>query len=203
MEWPFTLETELEKQIAADPQWQVGAVWGKPRYGHLEGQIMYHIADVLKNIDRQCPPPEERQNLRLIALIHDTFKNRVDESRPKIGTNHHGYIARQFAERYIHDPALLDIIELHDEAYNSWRLGAYKRRWQHAEERINNLLKRLGSSLPLYVRFFYADSDTSSKEKAPVLWFQQLLTNRGFTLPSGCDDATVGLHDGDASLRNP
>lgn len=195
MKWPFTLETDLEKKIAEDPEWQKGAVWGKPRYGHLEGPIMYHIADVLRNIDRQCPPPEERRILRLIALIHDTFKNHVDESRPKIGTNHHGYIARKFAERYIHDPALLDIIELHDEAYNSWRLGAYKGRWHHAEERVDHLLQRLGPSLPLYVRFFHADSDTSSKEKAPVLWFEQFLKSRGFEQPPGCDNPIDNEND--------
>ncbi len=105
--------------------------------------------------------------MRLIALIHDAFKYRVDESRPKIGTNHHAHIARKFAERYIHDPVLLDLIELHDEAYNSWRLGAYRNKWHHAEERLNNLLQRLGPALPLYVRFFHADSETEFKRSRP------------------------------------
>lgn len=186
MELPFTLETELERQIAADPAWQTGVVWGKPRYGHMEGQIQYHIADVLKNIDQQCPPPQERTILRLIALVHDTFKYRVDESRPKMGTNHHAYIARKFAEHYIHDESILNLIELHDEAYNSWRLGAYKGKWQHAEERVNHLLRRLGPSLPLYVRFFHADSKTESKDQRPVHWFEQILQERGFGPLPGC-----------------
>ncbi len=186
MELPFKLENEQERAIAADPEWQKGVVWGKPRTGHLEGAIMYHIADVLANIERQCvncPSPEERRKLRLIALVHDTFKYKVDESKPKIHSNHHAFIARQFAERYIHDPALLEIIELHDEAYNSWRLGAYKGKWKHAEERIDLLLKRIGPSLPLYVRFFHADSETKSKNPAPVVWFEQDLLRRGYTLP--------------------
>lgn len=180
MELPFTLETDLEKKIAADPRWQEGVVWGVPRYGHMEGAIMYHIADVLRNIDRQCPPSEERRVLRLIALVHDTFKNRVDESRPKVGNNHHAHIARKFAECYIDDPKILDIIELHDEAYNSWRLGAYKGKWHHAEERINNLLHKLGPMLPLYIRFFHADSETDSKDQAPVHWFEHILLERGY-----------------------
>ena len=158
-------------------------IWGKPRYGHLEGAIQYHIADVLANIDRQQPPPEERRILRLIALVHDTFKYRVNELKPKMGNNHHAHIARVFAEKYISDPTILDLIDLHDEAYNSWRLGAYKGRWEHAEERINNLLNRLGSSLPLYVRFFLADSKTDSKDQTPVEWFTHLLESRGYTLP--------------------
>jgi hypothetical protein len=31
------------------------------------------------------------------------------------GENHHAMIARRFAERYVDDPKLLDVIELHDE----------------------------------------------------------------------------------------
>ncbi len=186
LELPFSLETPLEKAIATDPEWQKGVVWGKPRTGHLEGPIMYHIEDVLANIDRQalkCPSQEERRELRLIALVHDTFKYRVDETKPKIIPNHHAYIARKFAERYIHDPVLLEIIELHDEAYNSWRLGAYKGRWEHAEERVDRLLVRIGSSLPLYVRFFHADSETESKNPAPIAWFEQLLKSKGLAVP--------------------
>ena len=183
MHLPFTLETDLERTIAADPAWQQGVIWGKPRYGHLEGAIQFHIADVLANIDQQHPSPEERRKLRLIALIHDTFKYRVNELKPKMGNNHHAHLARVFAEKYISDPVILNLIELHDEAYNSWRLGAYKGRWEHAEERVNNLLHRIGSSLPLYVRFFLADSQTDSKDQAPVEWFIHLLEARGYVLP--------------------
>ena len=123
MHLPFSLETDLERTIAADPAWQQGVIWGKPRYGHLEGAVQFHIADVLANIDRQQPLPDDRTKLRLIALVHDTFKYRVNELKPKMGNNHHAHIARLFAEKYIHDPVILDLIELHDEAYNSWRLG--------------------------------------------------------------------------------
>jgi len=184
MHLPFTLETDLERTIAADPAWQQGVIWGKPRFGHLEGAVQFHIADVLANIDRQHPTPEERRILRLIALIHDTFKYRVNELKPKMGNNHHAHIARVFAEQYIDDPVILNLIELHDEAYNSWRLGAYKGRWEHAEERVNNLLARLGASLPLYVHFFLADSQTDSKDQAPVQWFTHLLESRGYALPA-------------------
>jgi len=180
---PFSLETDLERTIAADPAWQQGVVWGKPRFGHLEGAVQFHIADVLANIEGQQPNMEERCKLRLIALIHDTFKYRVNELKPKMGNNHHAHIARVFAEKYLTDPLILDIIELHDEAYNSWRLGHYKNRWEHAEERITHLLTQLGPSLPLYVRFFLADSQTESKDQAPVEWFMWLLTSRGYTLP--------------------
>ncbi len=183
MDLPFTLETDLEKRIAANPVWQAGVAWGEPRTGHLEGPVMYHIADILTNIECQHATEEERHALRLIALLHDALKFRVDEQRPKVGTNHHAYLARRFAEQYLDDPVLLDIIEFHDEAYNSWRLGAYKGKWQHAQERLERLLQRIGQALGLYVRFFYADSMTESKNQAPVAWFTQYLGEHDYSFP--------------------
>ena len=179
MEIPFRLETELEARICADAEWKKGAEWGKPRPGHSEGVVMYHIAEVLANVDHLATTHEERRILRLIALIHDTFKYRVDPSKPKIGANHHAVIARTFAERYIDDLALLEIIELHDEAFNSWRIGASKGRWKEAEERASRLVARLGSSLSLYLRFYRADTATGSKEDDSLIWFGQFLRRIG------------------------
>ncbi len=190
MDLPFETETELEKDICADPEWQQGIIWGKPRTGHLEGPVMYHIADVLANVDRHATTEEERRALRLIALVHDACKYRVDLLKPKIGENHHAFIARKFAERYIHDPALLDVIELHDEAYNSWRLGALRGKWDEAEAQANRLVTRLGSSLPLYIRFFRCDNQTASKDRAPLVWFEQFLRRKGFVVPPGPQDVS-------------
>jgi len=183
VELPFRTETELEKRICTDPEWQQGVVWGTPRTGHMEGPVMYHIADVLANVDRQATTEQERHALRLIALLHDAFKYCVDPSKPKVGENHHAFIARKFAERYISDPVLLEIIELHDEAYNSWRLGAVRGKWDRAEERANCLITRLGPSLPLYLRFFRCDNRTASKDQAPLDWFEQFLREKGFDVP--------------------
>jgi hypothetical protein len=180
MQFPFQLETDLERKIAADSEWQQGVTWGEPRPGHNEGQVMYHIADVLANVDRFASAEEDRRKLRLIALIHDTFKYRVDYTMPKTGSNHHAFIARRFAERYIDDQALLDIIELHDEAYNSWRMGVLRDQWDKAEERAGHLVDRLGPSLPLYLRFYHSDNQTASKEPDSLLWFEQFLRRRGF-----------------------
>lgn len=122
-ELPFTLESDLERSIAGDPAWRAGLTYGKPRRGHPEGSVANHVADVLANIDRLYGDSQLRDKLRLIALIHDSFKVQVDRLRPRTGENHHATIARRFAERYISDPAVLDVIELHDEAYNAWQNG--------------------------------------------------------------------------------
>jgi hypothetical protein len=190
VELSFRTEIELEKRICADPEWQQGVVWGVPRTGHLEGPVMYHIADVLANVDRQATTEQERRDLRLIALVHDAFKYRVDPLKPKVGENHHAFIARKFAERYISDPVLLEIIELHDEAYNSWRLGALRGKWDRAEERANRLITRLGPSWPLYLRFFRCDNRTASKDRAPLAWFEQFLREKGFDVPPDPQDVS-------------
>ena len=68
-ELPFQMETELEAKICTDDEWKQGVMWGKPRPGHSEGQVSYHIAEVLANVDRLSRTEDERRALRLIALV--------------------------------------------------------------------------------------------------------------------------------------
>ncbi len=175
---PFPLEGELEERIAADPEWQRGAEWGDPRPGHPEGAVKFHIAEVLANVERYAETAADRSRLRLIALTHDTFKHRVDESRPRVGENHHGLIARRFAERYITDPVVLEIVELHDEAYNAYSMGSRRGAWVEAEARAHRLLDRLGSSALLYRTFFRCDNETGSKTSESFVWFARVSARR-------------------------
>jgi len=172
-------ETALEHRIMADPRWRAGVAWGEPRPGHPEGKVVFHIADVLHNLDTQDLPAEQRQTLRLVALLHDTFKYEVDPGRPPTGENHHAMRARRFAEHYIDDPALLDLIELHDEAFNSWRVGSRRHNWARAETRALALVSRLGASLPLYLHFYRADISTAGKPPEPLEWFMKLVQEPG------------------------
>jgi hypothetical protein len=70
------------------------------------------------------------------------------------------------------------VIELHDEAYNSWSMGARSKRWEKAEGRARNLIERLGPRLPLYLRFFRADNRTDSKRREPLDWFEELAAKK-------------------------
>ena len=83
-------ENGRETAICDDAEFQKGAMYGKPRYGHPEGAVIYHIKEVLENIDKFYNDDEDRENLRLIAISHDTFKHKVDQTKPKAGENHHG-----------------------------------------------------------------------------------------------------------------
>jgi hypothetical protein len=175
---PFHFETDLEKKIWYDPEWINGVFWGKPRDGHPEGLVAHHINDVLNNIDRLNPSKETREKLRLIALLHDTFKYKVDTSSPLTGENHHGMIARRFAEKYITDKGLSDILELHDEAYNSWQKGNRDKDWNKAKERGTKLINRLNDNLELYLTFFKCDNQTGNKSQESVMWFEKLVNTK-------------------------
>jgi HD domain len=172
---PFALETELERRIAADPEWREGIEWGRPRRGHPEGAVKHHVADVLENIERVATSPDERRRLRLAALVHDTFKYRASEGSARVGSEgHHGSHAARFLERFVNDDELVTVVRWHDEAFAAW-LGLVKRRDRRgAEQRARALIDRLGPALPLYLRFFRADNATEGKSPSSVTWFESL-----------------------------
>lgn len=171
-------ENDLERLILSDPDMVKGLLWGKPRNGHPEGKVIYHVNHVLENINKLDISPEERDKLRLIAIIHDSFKYKVDLTRPKYGENHHAMIARRFAEKYVSDEEILMIIETHDDAYNAWGKGNRKGDWVSANERANKLIDRLGTSINLYMKFFSCDNETGDKTSECYVWFENKFKSR-------------------------
>ena len=172
-------ETELERRVCADPAWVEGSLWGAPRSGHPEGTVALHVRDVLANVDRIAPLPDsDRERLRFIAIVHDSFKGAVDRSRPKKGENQHGRIARRFAERYWDDLPALEVIELHDDAYIAWRCGDRSGDWDTARSMAQELLDRLGPNLALFMRFYRADNEVEGKSSEHREWFAALARER-------------------------
>ena len=165
-------ETTLEKQLLTQPEFQKGLLWGKPRRGHPEGAIYIHIKDVLANINKLDIDNHTRENLRIIAFVHDTFKHIEDRRQPRDWSKHHSILARQFMENWIQDPVLLDIIELHDEVYHIWRFFHLYNRPEKGQHRKEIFLKRIGNNLNLYHLFFKCDTETGDKDLRPLLWFE-------------------------------
>ena len=89
-------ENEIENAFFRDPAFVKGLLWGKPRYGHPEGQVFRHIKEVFHNIDDLQLSEAQRFELRLAAFVHDTFKYLEDKSCPRDWTKHHGVYARKF-----------------------------------------------------------------------------------------------------------
>ncbi|MDB4727258.1 hypothetical protein OAF63_00585 [Saprospiraceae bacterium] len=168
-------ETEIEKKILEDTTFRKGLMWGQPRYGHPEGKILFHIHDIFENIEKLKVDGETRRKLRLIALVHDTFKFDEHKGYPRDWSKHHSILARQFFESYSSEKDILDIIELHDEAYYSWRMIALYGREEEGEKRLEKLLYKLGDNLQLYYLFFKCDTQTGDKIQAPLKWFEETI----------------------------
>ena len=171
-------ESDLERRIVTDPVWREGVRYGKPRPGHPEGSVLAHIHEVLENVDRYYGDFPTREELRLIALLHDCQKSAVDRSRPKIGDNHHARLARKFAEQHIDAPHVLNVIEHHDDAYIAWRQAEESGDWERATDQAVSLLEKLGSDLPLFIAFYKCDNRTGDKSQASYDWFCTLMETR-------------------------
>lgn len=174
-------ETETEKQIIQHVDWQKGAMWGKPRFGHPEGKVLYHIAEVLENVERLKTDPETRQALRLITITHDSFKYKEDRGCPRDWSRHHAILARQFSEQFIDNQAVLDVIELHDEAYYIWKMQQNPFKKQAAQQRLEKLLFRLKDNVELFYLFFKCDTQTGDKNQAPLIWFEEIIKKQKTT----------------------
>lgn len=161
-------QNEFERFALSHPTWLEGAKFGKPRKGHPEGQIIYHILEVLGNVKEMHKDDPE---LRLLALLHDTFKHQVDPGQSKYGENHHGKYARNFAEQIIQDKEFLDILQKHDDAYNFYCLAKNDGNWDQAEERAKELIRSFPTKHRLYLNFYECDCKTGTKNHAPFEWF--------------------------------
>jgi hypothetical protein len=172
----FRPETDLERALAEDRVLQQGLRWGEPRRGHPEGAVGAHVADLLETIERWGERGQRREELRFLAIVHDSLKNRVQMWRPRTGENHHATRARRFAERYTDDERLLATIEQHDSAYNLWRKA--RRRGRPDDHAFDAMLDRI-PDIDLFERFLELDGSTEGKNHEPIRWFKEELGRRG------------------------
>lgn len=165
-------ETALERHLLSMAEFRHGLLWGEPRFGHPEGKVAFHVREVLDNIDlipNLLTP--QREQLRLVAFAHDTFKFSEDRSRPRDWQKHHGVLARRFMETLMSDRVVLDVIETHDDAYYVWL--AEKHGHGPEGKTLGALLDRLDYCLQLYYLFFKCDTQTGDKTQAPLTWFER------------------------------
>ncbi len=165
-------ETPLERSILKDKPFRRGLLWGVPRYGHPEGEVYKHIRDVFDNIDRLTIDQLSRERLRLVALVHDSFKHKENKRRPRDWSQHHGVLARDFLSNFTDDEVALKITEIHDEAYYVWRLKVLYKREAEGRQRLIKLLEQLGENRQLFYLFFKCDTCTGDKIQSPLKWFE-------------------------------
>ena len=177
----FRPENELERRVASDPVLAEGLAWGKPRSGHPEGRVGEHVADLLRTLDSWGEPGARRGELRVMVLVHDALKYKVQHWRPRTGENHHAMRARRFAERYTGDERLLVAIELHDRPYSIWR--RLKRSGRPPDEALDEMLARIPDPA-LFLRFVELDGSAEGKDPEPVRWLTEQLERRGLDIGS-------------------
>ena len=180
----FEPETDLERRVTAAPELLKGLAWGEPRAGHPEGAVGIHVSHLLKTLDRSGVTGEQREALRFMALVHDSFKYQVRERLPRIGENHHAMRARRFAERFTDDERILASIELHDRPYALWR--KLQRRGKLDERAFERMIDRIRRDPELFLRFIELDGSTEGKRPEPIAWFRDELVKRGLV---DCDSA--------------
>lgn len=166
-------ETSLELQLINEPDFREGLIWGTPRFGHPEGTIVLHINEVLSNINKLPIDENQRAILRLVAISHDTFKNKEDRNTPRNWNLHHSILAKEFMSKYSSDPVLLQTIEYHDEPFYCW-LHVHRGEYELAERRLNRLLNESLDFQMLYL-FFICDTLTGDKILAPLIWLEEKL----------------------------
>jgi hypothetical protein len=157
--------TELEQRLLDTPEIRAGLAWGSPRWGHPEGSVGAHAAALLARIDDGDPL---RDDLRVLALVHDAFKAAVRPDERWSPENDHAVLARRFAERFTDDERLLATLELHDEPYWIWRnTGATAGGLATVAARIPDI--------ELFARFVELDASTEGKDLSFLWWFRREL----------------------------
>jgi hypothetical protein len=171
-------ETGLERRLLSDSQLRAGLMWGSPHFGHPEGRVAAHVAQILDAIEQDEPM---RRDLRFLALVHDSFKAAVDADAPWSPENDHAVLARRFAERFTDDERLLVALELHDEPYWLWRSAPDR------DAALASMLARV-PDVELFARFVELDAANEGKDLSFLWWFRRVLAKLGL-LPARRLDA--------------
>lgn len=158
-------ETPKEKEILSSREFNLAANYGNKRKGHPEGTIGSHIEQILTFIDK-LSNQERRNDLRLLAQLHDLGKYKVtrSENGHVIGKGHslHSY---DIATNFIPERQdLLDQIAVHDKYFHFYKDSL---RGKNRDEKFIKTYSRL--DLDTLIRFNYADSN--NRERDSVMWF--------------------------------
>jgi hypothetical protein len=171
----FEPASSLEITLAFQPALLAGLAWGKPRPAHPEGPVGLHVSELLEQIDLRGETRDRRTALRVIALVHDSFKYRVVKWLPRTGENHHAMRARRFLEGFSTDERLLTTVELHDRPYHTWK--RLNRTGTYDEARFEQMLARIPDH-DLFLTFVEIDGASEAKNPQPIRWYRDQLRKR-------------------------
>lgn len=175
-EVPKAKAMSILERIKADPRYQVGILYGKPRRGHAEGTVAAHIKELERNLhalyDAGYVSSDHFEKLQVLIHVHDTFKGATAGAGKKNcaieDPDSHASRARVFLAEFTDDPDLLWITQYHDLGY------AVYRKWK-SKGRVDDTRLWAGVSKikdrDLFLLFSVIDSCTASKGRAMIKWF--------------------------------
>jgi hypothetical protein len=163
------LETDFERSLVLDQRLQDGLLWGEKRSGHPEGEVGWHVRDVLLNVDAFYRYDKDRQRLRVAALVHDTFKKSASEQ----GRNH-ADIAADFLKEFTDDSLLIALVKHHDEPYKAFK----NRSKTSLQTRLQDLRDAFRRDLDLLIKFYHCDNSVPGKNAEAFEWFVHAIKGR-------------------------
>lgn len=182
---------DIVARVIADPRYLKNIEYGRPRSGHPEGKVKYHIAELEAKLEKLAARVSEDQYWKLIFLIHvhDTFKADAVPDSPISSPHSHASLARRFAAEFIDDADLLNMVQYHDVNFSLWKqfsaTGAYD------TGRFQILLDAI-VDWDLFLLFLILDGGTNGKDPEKIRWFLREVREHKFTM---IDEGWMGISE--------
>jgi hypothetical protein len=159
------------ERVTSDPRYLKNIEYGKPRPGHPEGKVRYHISELEENLESMKLmgiSEEQYWKLKFIIHVHDTFKAEAVPNSPIAHPSSHASLARNFALEFTNDADLLNMIQYHDINFALWK--QFKATGSYDAQRFSDLLTTI-IDWDLFLMFLILDGSTSGKDPAKTGWF--------------------------------
>jgi len=163
---------DIVARVISNPRYLKNIEYGKPRSGHPEGKVKFHIAELEANLEKLAPriTAEQYWKLKFLIHVHDTFKVEAVPDSPIESPHSHASLATQFASEFTEEADLLAMIQFHDLNFALWKQFAAK--GSYDMNRFSRLLDTI-QDWDLFLMFLILDGGTQGKDPDKVRWFIQ------------------------------
>ena len=161
---------EIVLSVTTDSRYLKNIEYGKPRPGHPEGKVKFHITELEANLEKLRPRITEEQywKLKFLIHVHDTFKVDAIPDSSIESPNSHASLARKFASEFTDEADLLTMIQFHDLNFALWKQFAATGSYNVG--RFSKLLDTI-MDWDLFLMFLIIDGCTQGKDPEKLRWF--------------------------------
>jgi hypothetical protein len=162
---------EIVQQVMVDERYLKNIEYGKPRSGHPEGKVKFHIEEMevnLESLKARGISDDQYWKLMFLIHVHDSFKAEAVPDSPISSPKSHASLARKFAVEFTDDVDLLNMVQYHDVNHALWK--QFSSTGSYDLERFSALLAAI-IDWDLFLMFIIIDGSTKGKDPAKVRWF--------------------------------